>query len=436
MGFRQTSAARVLVIVVSGNRSWVVMKFVLALLLAAAAVTQCKVIGSYDSEGGSNDAYESMSAGGGYESSSSSSGYESGGDDYETTCTPYFETVHIERCEHYEDKVCYTSQQESCDDVVGENCRAIISSRQVRQCHNVTELLCGLKETIQYDIVQAVFTVQKCHQVTERVCDTVYEPQMAAKDDFQCIVLSSPKCYAEDRTVIDKTCRTTTSFDCGHAAAAAVANDHHASGGHHGGDSYGHLHGGDSYGSSSGSDYRTGNGYGHGGDDYGSSSGYHEEEAKCKRSQDTKCYTTPRTVTSQKCEVREEKVCEKLSEKVPFPAEKQVCHDEDKKVCELEQRQQPKQIKKYVYTKQCRSVPRRVCENADVKELVPSCVPSMRKQCHYTPVEKCEHVPEQFCYKVPKKIQKQKCETVKKPASPSYGDDMADNSYSKSDYSS
>jgi len=387
-------------------------------------VTHCKVIGSYDSEGGS-DSYES----GGYEST----GYSSGGDDYETKCTPYYETVHIERCEHYEDKVCYTSQQEACDDVVGENCRAIIASRQVRQCHNVTELLCGLKETIQYDIVQAVFTVQKCHQVTERVCDTVYEPQMTAKDDFQCIVMNSPKCYAEDRTVIDKTCRTTTSFDCG--AAAAAAADHHGSSGDaygsSGSNSYGSS-GSNSYGSSGSNDYSSGNSYGSS-DEYGSSSGY-GEEPKCKRSQDTKCYTTPRTVTSQKCEVRDEKVCEKLSEKVPFPAEKQVCHDEEKKVCELEQRQQPKQIKKYVYTKQCRSVPRRVCESADVKELVPSCVPSMRKQCHYTPVEKCEQVPKQFCYKVPKKVQKQKCETVKK-ASGGYGDDMADNSYSSDNYS-
>merc|ERR1712126_247656 len=48
----------------------------------------------------------------------------------------------------------------------------------------------------------------------------------------------------------------------------------------------------------------------------------------------------------------EEEVCEKLTERVPVPKEKQVCHDEKKKVCELEQRSQPKQVKKYVYTKQ------------------------------------------------------------------------------------
>jgi len=405
------------------------MKTLVALVFFIA-VTQCKVIGSYDSEGG-NEVYGNS----GYEAS----GYEStangyGGDEYETKCTPYYETVHVERCEDYEDKVCYTSQQESCQDVMGENCRAITASRQVRQCSNVTELLCGLKETIQYDIVQAVFTVQKCRKVNERVCDTVYEPQMTAKDDFQCIVLKAPKCHAEDRTVIDKTCRTTTTFDCGHVTAPAPAySDNH-------GDAYGSS--GNSYGSSSGDSYGSSdNSYGSSSDSYGSSGSseggddYDKEEAKCKRSHETKCYTTPRTVTSQRCEVREEKVCEKLSEKVPFPAEKQVCHDEEKKVCEMEQRQQPKQIKKYVYTKQCRSVPRHVCENADVKELVPSCVPTMRKQCYYNPVEKCEQVPKQFCYKVPKKVQKQKCETVKKPSAGSYGESKPDTGYS-TDYSS
>merc|ERR1712080_441872 len=94
------------------------------------------------------------------------------------------------------------------------------------------------------------------------------------------------------------------------------------------------------------------------------------------RDYETKCYTTPRTVSSDYREDREEKVCEKLTEKVPVPSEKQNCHDENKKVCELEQRSQPKQVKKYVYTKQCRPVPKTVCDNADQMSLVPSCVPS------------------------------------------------------------
>jgi len=313
---------------------------------------------------------------------------------YETKCVPYYETSYVERCEHYEDEVCYTTHTESCVDVEGENCRAIVSSKHVRQCINVTELICGLKETIHYDVVQAVFTVQKCHKVIERVCDTVYEPQLTSKDDFQCIALSNPKCYAEDKTVYDKTCRTSTHFDCSygygapsaHYESAAVTD--YASGGHEGD-------------------------YGYGGGDYG-----HQYDSKCKRTYDTKCYTTPRSVTSQVCKMREDKACEKLSERIPLAAEKQVCHDEVKKVCELEQRQQPKQIKKYTYTKQCRGVPKKVCENADVKQLVPSCVPTMRKECHYTPVEKCEAVPKQYCHKVPTKVKKQKCETVKKTTYP------------------
>merc|ERR1711894_307798 len=105
----------------------------------------------------------------------------------------------------------------------------------------------------------------------------------------------------------------------------------------------------------------------------------------------------------------EEEVCEKLTERVPVPKEKQVCHDEKKKVCELEQRSQPKQVKKYVYTKQCRPVPKTVCDNADQMSLVPSCVPSSRKECSYHPQERCENVPKQHCYQIPYQVKKMEC---------------------------
>merc|ERR1712244_140941 len=120
-------------------------------------------------------------------------------------------------------------------------------------------------------------------------------------------------------------------------------------------------------------------GYGNAGSDsYGGSGS--APEYKCKKTPETKCYTTPRTVSTEYCQDREEEVCEKLTERVPVPKEKQVCHDEKKKVCELEQRSQPKQVKRYVYPKQCRPVPKTVCDNADQMSLVPSCVPSSRKQ--------------------------------------------------------
>merc|ERR1712136_737619 len=92
---------------------------------------------------------------------------------------------------------------------------------------------------------------------------------------------------------------------------------------------------------------------------------------------------------------------EKLIEMVPVPVEKQNCHDEHKKVCELEERSQPKQVKKYVYHKECRPVPKTVCDNADQKLLKLSCVPSSRKECSYHPEERCESVPKEHCYQIP-----------------------------------
>merc|ERR1712112_772055 len=149
-------------------------------------------------------------------------------------------------------------------------------------------------------------------------------------------------------------------------------------------------------------------------------------EYKCKRNYETKCYTTPRAVSIEYCEDREEKVCEKLTEKVPVPSEKQNCHDENKKVCELEQRSQPKQVKKYVYTKECRPVSKTVCDNADQKQLKLSCVPSERKECTYHPEERCESVPKEHCYQIPYQVKKMEC-------SPSY-DSSSDYGSSGNEY--
>merc|ERR1712018_522569 len=97
------------------------------------------------------------------------------------------------------------------------------------------------------------------------------------------------------------------------------------------------------------------------------------------------------------------------AEKVPVPVERQNCHDENKKVCELEERTQPKQVKKYVYHKECRPVSKTVCDNADQKVLKLSCVPSSRKECSYHPEERCENVPKQHCYQVPYQVQAMEC---------------------------
>jgi len=98
--------------------------------------------------------------------------------------------------------------------VMGKKCKAIHTSNQERKCFNVNELLCTLKENVQFEEIPAVFTVQKCHKMKERVCDTVYETELTEKDDYKCITVVNPYCAKKDRTVYDKTCRTMVNFDC------------------------------------------------------------------------------------------------------------------------------------------------------------------------------------------------------------------------------
>merc|ERR1712190_187789 len=252
-------------------------------------------------------------------------------------------TVFKEFCEAYTDRVCRTTHEESCTDVPDKNCRAVVTNQQNRKCFDVTELVCKLREDVKYETVQVGFTVQKCHKVQERVCDTVYDTSFTTKENHMCIRVNNPFCKFEERAIVDKTCRTVTKFDC---PTEAKDNGMGSSGGY--GDSTGYGKGGDDYNSGygkGGDDYNSG--YGKGGDDSGI------EQPQCKRSQTTKCYDTPRTVSVPRCSQNSEKVCESMPTRVPTVNERQHCHNEDKKVCELEERTQPKQVKKYVYTKQC-----------------------------------------------------------------------------------
>merc|ERR1712066_740408 len=369
MGIRSSLLSRIVIEKSSPLRSSPVSAAVmwrdLFVLCLAPALVLSKTI-DYGSTPGYTDSNSAQTTGGykddGYGGSADSYSKDDGyggkqdcpyGQERET------KTVFKEFCEAYTDRVCRTTHEESCTDVPDKNCRAVVTNQQNRKCFDVTELVCKLREDVKYETVQVGFTVQKCHKVQERVCDTVFDVSHSTKENHQCIRVNNPFCTFEETTIVDKTCRTQTKFDC--------PSEVH--------DSYG-MGGGSGYGDDS-----TGYGKGGYGDD---STGYGKggiEQPQCKRSQSTKCYDTPRTVSVPKCSKKSEKVCESMPQRVPTVGERQHCHNEDKKVCELEERTQPKQVKKYVYTKQCRKVPRKVCENADNKSLVPSCVSSMRKEC-------------------------------------------------------
>ena len=110
--------------------------------------------------------------------------------------------------------MCTTQQRESCQDMADQNCRAIVTTKQNRKCFNVTEILCGLKEEVKFETVQVGFTVQRCRKIPERVCDTVFEPHVDTAEDVQCLNVENPVYNYEERILQEKTCRTTTQFDC------------------------------------------------------------------------------------------------------------------------------------------------------------------------------------------------------------------------------
>merc|ERR1711963_40052 len=306
-------------------------------------------------------------------------------------CRQVEEVVYTEKCEDYTDKLCFTTFEEQCNDVRDQTCRATVSSSQSRKCFNVIETRCILKEDVSNEVVEAITFVQRCSKDVERVCDTIAEVDFSTSTREQCINVPSLICNTEERTVFEKTCKTETSFDCSGISASSNQN-------------------------SGSSDYRSSqDGYSQDQDQFSNNAPYGQQPAQevtCRRQQDQRCHTTPRQISSQTCQRREERVCERMTENFPQVGDRQVCRNEEKRNCRLEKRTQPKQVKKFTYTKVCRPMTKRICENVDQRTLVPSCVPTTRKECQSRPNERCEDIPKRNCFKVPSTVVREQCESV------------------------
>merc|ERR1711973_460659 len=276
-------------------------------------------------------------------------------------CHPVEEIVYENQCIPYVEKTCRTSQKEMCKDVYEKNCTAVIDEFEERECFDVTELMCKLAESIQYEMVDEIYTVQRCTGVTDRVCDTVYDLSQSTKDDFQCVDIDYQYCWDEDKTVKDRTCIFSVDFDC--------------------------------------KKQKPYDGKG---------------AVQCEKTPTKKCYDTPRKVQEEICKPQTSKYCEKFTNEFPFPVEKQNCHTEPMKKCELESRTRPKKAKKYIYNKECKPVVRQVCENREGKKLRPVCDKIQKSVCSYKPEEKCEEEKKEYCFKVEKKVWKKVCTPEKK----------------------
>merc|ERR1711875_206513 len=240
-------------------------------------------------------------------------------------CHPVEEIVYDEKCIPYMEKTCYTQQREQCKEVYEKNCTAVIDEFEERECFDVTELMCSLAESIQYEMVDETYTVQRCTGVTVRVCDTVYDLAQSTEDDFQCVDLEYQYCWDEDKIVKDRTCVFSVDFDCKKKKPY---------------DGQGAV--------------------------------------QCEKTPTKKCYDTPRKVQEEICKPQTSKYCEKFTNDFPYPVEKQNCHTEPMKKCELESRTRPKKAKKYLYNKECKPVPGRCARTARARSCAPCATRSRR----------------------------------------------------------
>merc|ERR1712117_670075 len=185
----------------------------------------------------------------GYDKGYEKDSYGDDGDSYtkddgygkKLVCKPIYDTVYKEYCESYYDRICRTTHKEKCTDVSYQHCDAVLTNQQKR------------------------------NKVQERVCDTVYDVTSSTKEKNICINVHNPYCKHEEKTIIDRTCRTSTKFDCP--------------------TEYGY--GKDSYGK---------------GEDYGEDYGKDYKKPECHKSSSTSCYDTPRTVIVPKCSTTTDKV--------------------------------------------------------------------------------------------------------------------------------
>merc|ERR1712193_326352 len=179
-------------------------------------------------------------------------------------------TTFQDRCEDYDEKTCWTQNEEQCSSYLVTTCTPVVNTGVDRRCFNVTELICELVESVHYRQVEENFHVQSCYTTKDRVCDTVHEIDTTTKDDLQCVELESPNCHMEDKILVDKVCTDTVEFECS-------------------------------------PDKKLDN------------AGYGVKDTVCREIPKHDCYDSPRTVQVEVCEPEYKRYCDKLTKDVPFP---------------------------------------------------------------------------------------------------------------------
>merc|ERR1711973_221250 len=72
-------------------------------------------------------------------------------------------TTFQDRCEDYDEKTCWTQNEEQCSSYLVNTCTPVVNTGVDRRCFNVTELICELVESVHYRQVEENFHVQSCY---------------------------------------------------------------------------------------------------------------------------------------------------------------------------------------------------------------------------------------------------------------------------------
>merc|ERR1719516_155843 len=263
-------------------------------------------------------------------------------------------------CIPYKEKTCYTHFKEDCQQIPHRVCTGTVSTAYERACFDVDELICGLKEEVDYETLEEEFYVQLCTVVKERVCDTTFDIAVHTNDDFQCCELEGQFCEDKEVEIKDITCKETSEFNCQKVPPP---------------EGYGKI-------------------------------------TQCTPTPIKTCYETPRTVRKEVCRPDNTRFCEKFSNTFPQPEQRQNCHFVPKKVCELQRRTRPKKAKRYSYSPDCKVSARQICDQFEKRKVVPVCTEDHRRQCEYSPKETCTEETKQYCYKEEVKTQEEICDKL------------------------
>merc|ERR1712240_590349 len=130
----------------------------------------------------------------------------------------------------------------------------------------------------------------------------------------------------------------------------------------------------------------------------------------CIEVEKSDCWEEEKVVKDRECCFSVELDCKKLRSLQPFPVPNQKCVSKPVKRCVVEEKSKPKKLKNFVYSKECKPVPRKVCEKADREVLRETCDQVVSQVCKYKPSKHCTEEKLEHCYKADRVVHEEVCE--------------------------